>query len=67
MKIITVAGARPQFMKATVVSHVLRNRYQEILGYTGQHYDCNMSEQFFEENENPEKEIYRLGTAFFLQ
>lgn len=62
MKIVTVVGARPQFIKAAVVSHVLRKRHQEILVHTGQHYDYNMSEQFFRELEIPDPD-YNLGIA----
>lgn len=46
MKIATVVGARPQFIKAASVSRVLRNDHQEILIHTGQHYDTNMSDIF---------------------
>ena len=53
MKIVTVVGARPQFIKAAVVSHVLRRHHTEILVHTGQHFDYNMSEQFFEEMDIP--------------
>ena len=62
MKVLTVVGARPQFIKAAVVSHVLRKRHQEILVHTGQHYDYNMSKQFFEELEIPEAD-YNLGIS----
>jgi UDP-GlcNAc3NAcA epimerase len=51
MKIVTVVGARPQFIKAATVSRIFRNipGIREILVHTGQHYDQNMSEIFFEE------------------
>ncbi|MBE7366269.1 non-hydrolyzing UDP-N-acetylglucosamine 2-epimerase [Ramlibacter pallidus] len=53
MKIVTVVGARPQFIKAAAVSRAIRGdaagRVQEVLVHTGQHYDSNMSAVFFEE------------------
>lgn len=52
MKILTVIGARPQFIKAAVLSRVLRTRQpavSEVIVHTGQHYDANMSDVFFEE------------------
>jgi UDP-GlcNAc3NAcA epimerase len=54
MKIVTIVGARPQFIKAVPVSRVLRQRHTEILLHTGQHYDFEMSGIFFEELEIPE-------------
>ena len=47
MKVLTVVGARPQFIKAAPVSHVLRQRHEEFLLHTGQHYDDAMSDLFF--------------------
>ena len=56
MKVITVIGNRPQFVKAAAVSHRLRERAQEILVHTGQHYDDQLSRVFFDELELPRPE-----------
>lgn len=49
MKILTVVGNRPQFIKAAAVSGLLRERHEEVLVHTGQHYDDNLSRVFFTE------------------
>lgn len=58
MKIATVVGARPQFIKAASVSRVLRREHQEILIHTGQHYDANMSDIFFDELHIPRPDFH---------
>lgn len=62
MKIITIVGARPQFVKASVVSRALRAHagIEEMMVHTGQHFDPLMSALFFEELEIPEP-TYNLG------
>jgi len=63
LKILTVVGARPQFIKAAAVSRVIKQDYasqvDEILVHTGQHFDDNMSKVFFEELDIP-KPKYNL-------
>lgn len=53
MKIITVLGARPQFVKAAAVSNKIREKHIEKIIHTGQHYDENMSKVFFDELQIP--------------
>ncbi|SDD92250.1 UDP-GlcNAc3NAcA epimerase [Pricia antarctica] len=56
MKILTIIGARPQFIKAAAVSRVIQSQQHldEILVHTGQHFDANMSAVFFDELNIPE-------------
>lgn len=55
MKIATIIGARPQFIKAAVISRLVKNSsdFKEVLIHTGQHYDKNMSDIFFTELDIP--------------
>lgn len=62
MRIVTVVGARPQFIKAAAGSRVLRKEHQEILVHTGQHFDDNMSAVFFREMGIPAPDYY-LGIS----
>lgn len=63
MKALTVVGARPQFVKAAIVSRALRAAgIVEVLVHTGQHYDPNMSEIFFRELEM-DPPLYDLGVG----
>lgn len=62
LRIVTVVGARPQFVKAAVLSRLMltekyKGRMTEFLVHTGQHYDDNMSAVFFREMEIPEPQV----------
>lgn len=57
MKIASVVGARPQFIKASVAGRKLRDRFDEVLIHTGQHYDYSMSKAFFEDLSIPEPDF----------
>lgn len=63
MRVVTILGARPQFIKAAPVSKALREAgHQEILVHTGQHYDYGMSQVFFEELNLPRPNV-NLGVG----
>src|ERR1051325_6430264 len=59
MKIVTVLGARPQFIKAATLSRVFRRMpsVKELIVHTGQHYDDNMSKVFFDQMDIPAPHI----------
>ena len=61
-KIVTILGARPQFVKAAVLSRIIAKYkdVEEVIIHTGQHYDANMSDIFFDEMEIP-KPKYNLA------
>ena len=68
MKLVTIIGARPQIIKAAALSRAIRNHYadqiQEVIVHTGQHYDDNMSQVFFDELQIPHPDYnLHVGSA----
>jgi UDP-GlcNAc3NAcA epimerase len=62
MKVLSVVGARPEFVQAAPISRALRGRHHEVLVHTGQHYGDRMSQIFFDELALPEPD-YNLGVG----
>ncbi|MBN1993543.1 MAG: hypothetical protein JW953_12660 [Anaerolineae bacterium] len=60
VKLISIIGPRPQFIKAAPVSRVWRQEHTEVLVHTGQHYNDDMSAIFFRQLANPEPDYSRV-------
>ena len=66
MKLVTIVGARPQFIKASSLSREIRERkcgdgactIRELIIHTGQHYDTSMSQVFFQELDIPRPDVW---------
>ena len=67
MKIVTVIGARPQFIKAASLSREIKNHknINEVIIHTGQHFDENMSKIFFDEMKIDSKGLKKTSTGYY--
>ncbi|MCK4734116.1 MAG: UDP-N-acetylglucosamine 2-epimerase [Methanophagales archaeon] len=63
MKIVSIIGARPNFIKCAPLSRELRKSFDEVIIHTGQHYDYEMNKVFFDELKIPELESYHFGVG----
>jgi len=62
VRIVSIVGARPEFVQVAVLARAMRRTHEEILIHTGQHYDSRMSERFFSELDIPEPDV-NLGVG----
>ena len=62
MKVLSVVGARPNFVKLAPLSRAVRNKFEEVIVHTGQHYNYEMDKIFFDELGIPEPD-YHLGVG----
>ncbi len=62
MRIVSVVGARPQFIKLAVLSPLLRKKHEELIVHTGQHYDFELSQIFFDQLKLPKPDFF-LGAG----